>query len=482
MEHPCDQLSLQKWKKSRHKNIHSPTNNINKNINTTMSATEGRFQRQSSNTGSILGARSARRQRWLWKGLFVLLPSCVLVKLHLGMNDMDFGGLLTDQIDLFDSELLNLPSSHAAFGTGRNGNRHLSSHLTNFYSGHPSQAQQQIITETDNKPQIKAPANTAYSEDEEDLPPHLRATTAPTKRESVASVPLSLRREQPKPAKTDSQEGTPPVNDNSNNIDNTESGEADNNGDRSTDDDNGDDDGDDSEDNEKGKKEKAKRIEMRKKRLEQARKRRKREKQEDEGWLKHPEGETDFSYVPLGKYASRDLAARNTTSAHNATNPSPYAYAFVMGGVNEQDGRYLGMFYNILIAAYILDKEGSAADIVVYVQMSSNSTLTELPPDNVRLLDAVNVKIKYLPKPKVENFHQIIMQKLVVLEAVEYKRVLFLDTDVMPFCNLDYVFQLSDGPNPILKKNLIIALSGSPANAGRCLTIHKCISDILLAR
>lgn len=391
----------------------------------------------------------------------------MLVKLHLGLNDMDLGGLLTDQIDLFDSELLNLPSSHAAFGIGHSGNRQLSSQLTDLYSGHPSRAEQ--IMETDNNKQKKQePADTPYFGEEEDLPPHLRTTTAPTKRESVASVPQSLRRERPKTTKTDSQEETPPVNNND------KSDEAYNNDDRSTDDDNGDGDGDDSEDNEdneEDKKQKAKRIEMRKKRLEQARKRRKREKQEDEGWLKHPEGETDFSYVPLGKYASRDLAARNTTSAHNATNPSPYAYAFVMGGVNEQDGRYLGMFYNILIAAYILDKEGSAADIVVYVQMSSNSTLTELPPDNVRLLDAVNVKIKYLPKPKVENFHQIIMQKLVVLEAVEYKRVLFLDTDVMPFCNLDYVFQLSDGPNPILKKNLIIALSGSPANAGTCITV-----------
>lgn len=58
------------------------------------------------------------------------------------------------------------------------------------------------------------------------------------------------------------------------------------------------------------------------------------------------------------------------------------------------------------------------------------------------------------------------MQKLVVLDLVEYRRVIFLDTDVMPFCNLDYVFDLSDGSNAVLKENLIIALSGSPANAG----------------
>ena len=63
---------------------------------------------------------------------------------------------------------------------------------------------------------------------------------------------------------------------------------------------------------------------------------------------------------------------------------------------------------------------------------------------------------------RLENFHQIIMQKLVVVDLNEYQRAILLDTDVMPFCNLDYVFHLSDGPRPILKKNLIIALSGSP--------------------
>ena len=133
-----------------------------------------------------------------------------------------------------------------------------------------------------------------------------------------------------------------------------------------------------------------------------------------------------------------------------------------MGGVNEEDGRYLGMFYNVLIAAYILNKEGSMADVVLFVQMSASSELDQLPSDNARLLDKLGVKVKYLTKPQVENFHQIIMQKLVVLDLVEYRRVLFLDTDVMPFCNLDYVFHLSDGPKPILKKNVIIALSGSP--------------------
>ena len=245
---------------------------------------------------------------------------------------------------------------------------------------------------------------------------------------------------------------------------------------------------------------------MRRKRQVTARRKRELQKHYDEvaldGWVRHPENITNFSYIPIGRHATRDVRRRQrhrqkkaaammmnatTTSStsHNSSRaivgnatPSSYAYVFVMGGVNEQDGRYLGMFYNILIAAYILDKEGSSADIVVYVQMSSNSTLTELPPENTRLLQQLHVKIKYLPKPLMENFHQIIMQKMVVLDLVEYRRVLFLDTDVMPFCNLDYVFRLSDGKNPILKKNLIIALSGSPGRFGQ--QEGKCPDDLVL--
>jgi hypothetical protein len=183
-------------------------------------------------------------------------------------------------------------------------------------------------------------------------------------------------------------------------------------------------------------------------------------------WVRRRPAEdiTTFSYIPVGRYANSTISEqyKHISDKNDANSSSPYAYAFVMGGVDEQSGHYLGMFYNILIAAYILDKEGSTADVVAYVQMSANSTLSELPEDNTRLLEHLGVKIRYLPKPKVENFHQIIMQKMVILELVQYRRVLFLDTDVMPLCNLDYVFHLSDGPEPILKDNLIIALSGSP--------------------
>jgi len=58
---------------------------------------------------------------------------------------------------------------------------------------------------------------------------------------------------------------------------------------------------------------------------------------------------------------------------------------------------------------------------------------------------------------------------------VEYSRVLFIDADTMPLCNLDYMFELSEPSSsvvevnkkkPLLKANVIIAWRGEGANAG----------------
>jgi hypothetical protein len=48
----------------------------------------------------------------------------------------------------------------------------------------------------------------------------------------------------------------------------------------------------------------------------------------------------------------------------------------------------------------------------------------------------------------------------------QYRRVLFFDGDVMPTGNLDYLFELSDGPDAILKPNLVLTGNQEPANGG----------------
>lgn len=67
------------------------------------------------------------------------------------------------------------------------------------------------------------------------------------------------------------------------------------------------------------------------------------------------------------------------------------------------------------------------------------------------------------------------MEKFRILTLTEYSRVMFLDYDIYPKCNLDYLFDLSDPLLPAphngtkkfqLKENVILSFKTEPANAG----------------
>ena len=52
------------------------------------------------------------------------------------------------------------------------------------------------------------------------------------------------------------------------------------------------------------------------------------------------------------------------------------------------------------------------------------------------------------------------------MDLIEYDRVLYLDADIMPLCNLDYIFQLSTTSARTIKENLVLAWLKEPANGG----------------
>ena len=163
-----------------------------------------------------------------------------------------------------------------------------------------------------------------------------------------------------------------------------------------------------------------------------------------------------------------DDSSLMTNSYHPTTlsRSSPYAYAFLLVGCNPANPSYLGFLFNILVSAQILREQGSQADIVVMVRMSGHSNATKLPPHQIAWLDTMGVKIRYVPKRLKEHFMESQMIKFRILQLVQYRRVLYLDSDVMPLCNLDYIFKLSDGDRPIIKENLVVAWTGEPANGG----------------
>jgi hypothetical protein len=185
-----------------------------------------------------------------------------------------------------------------------------------------------------------------------------------------------------------------------------------------------------------------------------------------------------FNSTDVVTLLSTDLANYIWSTEHQASSTtgetsivynvddSPYAYAFVIGGCSPAKPAYRNYIYNILVATRIFRSEGSKADVFVFFQMSYDSRSETLPEEDVRVLEAMNIKFRYIPKSKIENFFKTMLDKFRVLGLTQYRRVLFMDGDVMPTGNLDYLFELSDGPDAILKPNLVITGSQEPANGG----------------
>ena len=149
---------------------------------------------------------------------------------------------------------------------------------------------------------------------------------------------------------------------------------------------------------------------------------------------------------------------------------SPYAYVWIIGGVHEDRPSYKGFVFDILISATVLRKAGSTADFWIFVRLSPDSKCETMTAEDVRLLNAVGIQIKYLGKPEKESFSQLVYDKFLTINMTDYKRVMFLDADILPLTNLDYYFHLSD-PNyeeapTVLKPNFIMATRGEPCNTG----------------
>jgi hypothetical protein len=163
---------------------------------------------------------------------------------------------------------------------------------------------------------------------------------------------------------------------------------------------------------------------------------------------------------------------RNTTSSLASTNGPPprrrWAYAFLLAGCDpEHPEKYIGIVYSVLVAAHNLREygAGSQADILLLVQLSNEATTTQLSDEEERLLKAMQIRIHYLPKPKsFSNFYTIQFEKFRILELTQYSRVIMMDGDVMPYCSLDYLFELSE--SGILKENVILAWKKSPSHGG----------------
>ena len=159
-----------------------------------------------------------------------------------------------------------------------------------------------------------------------------------------------------------------------------------------------------------------------------------------------------------------ETTALKSNSMEKPANHSTYAYAYAIGGCNPEIPNHRGYLFDILVSTRILRDEGSREDVVVFVQMSSKTNATALSAEETRWLTDMGVRIQYIPKSASENFVEIQLEKFRILSLTEYKRVLFMDGDVMPIGNLDYIFQLSEKGH--FKENFVVSGHNEPANGG----------------
>lgn len=185
------------------------------------------------------------------------------------------------------------------------------------------------------------------------------------------------------------------------------------------------------------------------------------------GWGETKRGDS-FGIIPV-ESASTALASWNDADKGSQRSPSQkWAYAFLMAGCDSKTRGHVGYLYNIMASSHILKASGSKADVVAMVRMSSGTDESALLFEEEKWLKACGVKIKYLPKMRVkkaDSFYTAMMDKFRVLDLVEYSRVIFMDSDAIPLCNMDYIFEMSECSGQ-LEENLVIAWKFEPSQGG----------------
>jgi hypothetical protein len=209
--------------------------------------------------------------------------------------------------------------------------------------------------------------------------------------------------------------------------------------------------------------------------------------------FKKPSSETIARNLTL--LSNGVLGVRSTSSSsedHDAQlsltlqQHSPFAYAYVMESYRPDDPESRGLLYNMMIARHILIKQGSQADMIVMIQIipddkdnkseqtnkknNSNSTLLEestLSKNEAQWLNELGIRVHYYESQRTAAASsQHLFDKFQILALTQYERVMYLGSDVLPVCNLDYLFTLSTGDTPLLKENVILTGTREPAHHG----------------
>jgi len=168
----------------------------------------------------------------------------------------------------------------------------------------------------------------------------------------------------------------------------------------------------------------------------------------------------------------------NNKKEKKGTKRGKYAIAYVIGGCQWKDWNSMDScvpyILNAIVTAHVLRTFHSSIDVVLKVRMAASSTETsfaELSPEIEDWLSKSGVILSYLPKVRKDNFGTVSMEMFRTLEMLDYDRVLFMDSDSYPTCNIDSHFDLSF--NGQLEENIGFAGSAAPITASALMVTPK---------
>jgi len=124
---------------------------------------------------------------------------------------------------------------------------------------------------------------------------------------------------------------------------------------------------------------------------------------------------------------------------------SSFAYVFMIWNINpSQPSKYRPYLANMMIAATLFTQFHSSNDVVLMIRIDDRSREIRLGDDEERMLQGAGIRVLYLPIIRVNPAYAHInnfMNKFYAWNLTEYDRILFLDSDIIPLANLDYIFR-----------------------------------------
>lgn len=171
-----------------------------------------------------------------------------------------------------------------------------------------------------------------------------------------------------------------------------------------------------------------------------------------------------FSIANVKEETNHELVESNSGGkvTEKQKRAGKFAYAFIVAGCTTDS--CLGYVLNVIVASQILQEFNSIADVVLKVQMRAGQS--RLSDQQEAWLSSANVKLEYLNGPtSISSFGMATILKFKVFQMLEYDRVLFLDADLIPICNLDYMFHESYNDNGMLEDLVVINGAVCPATA-----------------